>query len=104
MSANSKRKGNEGERAARKLLQDCGYLVVKSGGSLSELDIVAIGPNGTRGIRVKVSTDNQIMQPAKLEAVRESLRDLPRPPNFTYEIWVRLKKGRAWFWHTEVVH
>ena len=105
MSNNSKRKGNEGERLARKLLQDCGYLVVKSGGSLSEVDIVAIGNNDVRGIQVKVSSDSRMFQPAKLEAVRETLYDLPRPPSFSYEIWIRYKKkgDRKWYWHQEVV-
>ena len=103
MSNNSKRKGTEGERLARKLLQDCGYLVVKSGGSLSELDIVAIGSNGVRGIQVKVSRDSRMFQPARLEAVRETFYDLPLPPNFSYEIWIRYKKGNRWHWHTEVV-
>ena len=100
---NNKRKGSDGERIAKKLLEAAGYVCTKAAASLGAVDLIAIGPTGVRCIQVKVSSSSEMLQPARLQAVRETLYDLPRPANLTYEIWVRHKQANKWRWYTEVV-
>ena len=48
MGIKTKAKGSRRERQAKKELEDMGYLVTKSGGSLGDFDLIAISP-GERG-------------------------------------------------------
>jgi hypothetical protein len=76
-------------------LEKVGYLCIRSGASLSPVDVVAIGSQGVRLIQCKTDTAKRPLYPSELEIVRESLRDLPCPLGVTYEIWV-WRTGTGW--------
>ena len=50
---NAKAKGSRQERRSMALLEAAGYSCVKSGGSLGEWDVVALGPQGVVLVQVK---------------------------------------------------
>jgi Holliday junction resolvase len=50
---NAKQKGMRRERQCRELLEDDGYLVTKSGGSLGAFDVIAISEADVRCIQIK---------------------------------------------------
>lgn len=78
---NAKRKGTRGEHRAIKLLEACGYVVTRSGGSLGVFDLVAIGPRDIRCVQVKCGS-------ARLSAIeREAITGLMVPPNVSKEAW-----------------
>lgn len=95
--------GAAAERRAVRDLEAAGYVVVRAAGSLGPLDLVAIGPTGVRGIQVKRDSETRPMRPSELEAVREELRSLPRPPGVVYEVWVGRAVGRRWTWTMQEV-
>lgn len=96
MSAKSR--GTNCEHRAIRDLESAGYRCTRSAASLGELDIVAIGPQGVRGIQVKLDSPGRPLYPGELEAVREELRALPQPPGVVYELWVGRVVGRRFSW------
>lgn len=92
--------GAAAERRAVRDLEAAGYVVIRAAGSLGPLDLVAIGPCGVRAVQVKRDSDGRPLRPSELEAVREELRALPRPPGVVYEVWVGRTVGRRWQWIT----
>lgn len=94
----SYRRGRSAEYRAARDLERAGYLVIRSSGSHSPVDLVAIGPAGVRLIQVKVDSESRTLRPSELEAVREELRALPRPTGVTYELWVGRVVRRRWQW------
>jgi len=51
----NKRRGNEGERHVRAVLETQGYMVTKAGGSLGAADLIAGKLNQTHAIQVKTN-------------------------------------------------
>lgn len=94
----SKAKGTDAEHRAMADLEAAGYRCTRSAASLGEVDIIAIGPLGVRGIQVKRDSPGRPLYPGELEAVREDLRALPRPAGVTYELWVGRVVRHRWTW------
>lgn len=94
----AKGRGTAAEHRAIRALEEAGYRVTRSAASLGELDLVAIGVNGVRGIQVKLDSEGRYLRPSELEAVREELRALPRPPGVVYELWVGRVVQRRFVW------
>lgn len=98
------RRGIGAERRARRELEAAGYRVTRAAGSLGAVDLVAVGPLGVRGIQVKRDSPERPLRPSELEAAREELRALPRPPGVSWELWVgRVVGGRFRWIRQEVV-
>lgn len=91
-------RGRDAEYRAARDLERAGYVVIRSAGSHTPVDLVAIGPAGVRLIQVKVDSESRTLRPSELEAVREELRSLPRPPGVTAELWVGRVVRRTWHW------
>jgi len=68
-------------------LEHVGYFCVRSAGSHSPVDVVAVGPAGIRLIQIKRAKDGYL-SPGELETAREQLRTLPCPAGVSREIWV----------------
>jgi Holliday junction resolvase len=96
-------RGRRAEYRAAADLERAGYLVIRSSGSHSPVDLVAVGPSGVRLVQVKTDSESRMLRPSELEAVREELRALPRPPGVAYELWVGRTVGRRWQWITREV-
>ncbi|RKX61380.1 MAG: hypothetical protein DRP29_00605 [Thermodesulfobacteriota bacterium] len=86
---NTKRKGIEAERRAKKILEQAGYLVIRSSASLGPFDLVAIGTHGTlRLIQVKKGTQ-------ATRAEREALAELASKfKNASVEYWFFPEKSK----------
>jgi len=91
-------KGRRAEYRAATDLERAGYLVIRSSGSHSPVDLVAVGPSGVRLIQVKTDSDSRPLRPSELEAVRDELRGIVRPPNVSCELWVGRKVNGRWQW------
>ena len=87
------RRGYLAERKAAKVLEQAGYVVARTAGSHSPFDVVAVGPNGVRLIQVKRVKEGGIA--AALEAAREEIRQVPKVPGVSREVWVWLD-GKGW--------
>lgn len=94
----SYRRGRSAEYRAARDLERAGYVVIRSAGSHTPVDLVAIGPAGVRLIQVKVDSESRSLRPSELEAVRDELRSIPRPPGVTVELWVGRVIRRTWHW------
>lgn len=66
---NPKAKGSRNERRSRALFEAAGYRCIKSGGSLGEWDVVAIGPKGVILCQVK---SNDWPGTLEMDELRES--------------------------------
>lgn len=86
------RRGYLAERKAAKVLEP-GYVVARTAGSHSPFDVVAVGPNGVRLIQVKRVKEGGFT--AILEAAREEIRQVPKVPGVSREVWVWLD-GKGW--------
>ena len=77
-----KEKGRKRELRARRMLEECGFEVVRAAGSHGLFDLVAISSKGIRLIQVKT---NRKPPPAEMEALREF-----KAPGCcaTKEVWV----------------
>jgi Holliday junction resolvase-like predicted endonuclease len=75
MIRNAKRKGSRAEHRTMALLESAGYRCMRSGGSLGEWDIIAIGTVDTVLVQVKCNR-----RPGTLEML--ALRDFKTPPNY----------------------
>ncbi len=76
----NKQKGSRRERQVKKMLEDTGYLVVKSGASLGLFDLIALGDKQCRLIQVK----SNWCSPAE----REGIEEFDAPSYCTKELWV----------------
>ena len=92
---NRARKGAGVELMAKKHLEQAGYLVLRSSGSHSPVDIVAMDHTGTRWRQGKSDTDSRTMRPSEMEVVREELREIPHPDNASLELWI-YRTGYGW--------
>jgi hypothetical protein len=100
----SYRRGRKAEYCAARDLERAGYVVIRSAGSHSPVDLVAVGPAGVRLVQVKVDSESRTLRPSELEAVREELRALPVPPaGVTRELWVGRVVRRRWEWIVQEV-
>lgn len=93
-----KARGTDAEHRCMADLEAAGYRCTRSAASLGEVDVVAIGPLGVRAIQVKRDSPTRTFRPSEMEAVREELRALPKPPGVTYEIWIGRVVGRRFTW------
>jgi len=91
---NRKGRGTRREHAVIDLLEQQGYLCVRSAASESPLDIIAFGPNHIRCIQVKSRLDG--VRPSEIEMAKDAMLDLPRFPGVSYEIWSYRKDGSRW--------
>lgn len=73
-------------------------MVIRSAGSHTPVDLVAVGPSGVRLVQVKLDSVSRPLRPVELEAAREELRAVPRPPGATAELWVGRVVGRRFTW------
>jgi len=78
----TKRKGIRAERRAKRILEQTGYLVIRSSASLGPFDLVAIGPHGSLRL-IQVKKGKQLNS-----AEREALLELAsRFKNASVEYW-----------------
>jgi len=87
------RRGYVAERKAVKVLEAAGYVVARTAGSHSPFDVVAVGPGGVRLIQVKRVKFGRIR--VTVEAALEELRQVPKLPGVSREIWVWVD-GDGW--------
>lgn len=92
------RRGALAELRAARALEEAGYLVIRSAGSHSPVDLVAVGPAGIRLVQVKLDSGLRQLRPGELDAVREELRTVPRPAGATVELWVGRVVQRRFTW------
>ena len=81
------RRGADAERRARKLLEACGFEVVRSAASKGVVDLVAWNGQTLRLVQVKYRCYASSVE-------REVLQLLPRPPGATVEIWRFVERRR----------
>lgn len=81
------------ERRAVKVLEQAGYVVARTAGSHSPFDVIAINANGVRLIQVKRVKEGGFT--AILEAAKEEIRQVPKVPGVSREVWVWLD-GKGW--------
>jgi hypothetical protein len=81
------RRGADAERRARKLLESCGYVVVRSAASKSPIDLVAFNAHGVRLIQVKYRCNLSGIE-------REALQLMPRAPGTSVECWRYVPRHR----------
>lgn len=78
-------KGARFENEARKILEEAGWLVMRSAGSKGSFDLAAFGGRGTRLIQVK-SKNATAEERRALELVAVTL-----PRSITVELWERVR-------------
>ena len=82
-------------RRVTKILEGRRYIVIKTTDPSSVLDFVGIRQSDIVGIKLLISPHNNIPNVQKL---RENLRKINAPANFTKEIWVwEHKRGFHYF-------
>ena len=86
-------KGRATEYWARDKLRQSGYLVVRSAGSKTPIDLVAIGALEVRLIQVKRVQGEKC---PSFAAELAELSALEVPPNCVKELWVFVEGKRAW--------
>ena len=84
------RRGVETERKIMAILEEAGYVAVRTAGSHGPVDVIGIGPNSIRCIQAKRTKKGTFSYEQELD----QLRQLPRNPHVSYELWVwRDNKG-----------
>lgn len=76
-------KGRAFENEARKLLEEAGWMVMRSAGSKGHFDLAAFGGFGTRLIQVK-GRKATLSELTKLKAIADTL-----PSSVSVEVWER---------------
>lgn len=89
-----KARGTRREHAAIDDLERMGYTVMRSAASESPIDICALGPSNIKFIQVKSRESG--VRPGELEMALEALRDFPRLPGVSYEVWTYRKYEGRW--------
>lgn len=84
MARTNYERGVEIERKAIQQLEQVGYIALRSAGSHSSFDVVAINPNGIRLIQCKREKDKL----GKWDLLLEQLSEIKVPFNATKELWV----------------
>jgi hypothetical protein len=104
MSAGAKKKGTRRESEAKAILEELGYAVTKSGGSLGEFDLVAVPAMTekwtplpeprTRLIQVK----SNICPPGERNALFlwAAFYEALYPDRYAVEIWIKRDYAREW--------
>ena len=87
--------GYRAECRARNELRDRGYLVVRSAGSKTPFDLIAINKNEVIGVQVKVSPYRKTINPVKF---LNEMRALAVPEDFKMELWV-WETRRGWHYY-----
>lgn len=97
-----KARGTRREHAAIQALEKMGAIVVRSGASLSPIDIIALGPGNTvRLIQVKSRLDG--IRPSEREIAIDAMEDLPKGPGLiTRELWEYEKPKGSYRWQLTV--
>jgi hypothetical protein len=91
---NKKIKGTLKERKARDELRKEGYLVVRSSGSLSAFDIVAISKEHMRLIQIKATNNTKIKTDTLFKKTIDEIEKIEVPSNAIKELWVwRIRMG-----------
>jgi len=84
--------GARKELQAKKELEEEGYYVTKSGGSLGAFDLIAINEKIVRAIQVKSTKVNLGVK--KYSKDIRAMKEVKLPNNSTREIWIwKYKKG-----------
>ena len=87
-------RGVEKERLAIEQLETVGYKAMRTAGSHGIFDVVALGMTGIRFIQVKRGKEEcDVLYDCKL--AKEKMKDLPRLPNVSYEVW-GWHDGKGW--------
>lgn len=84
MSETNYQKGRRLEYRVKKHFEDKGYLVIRSAGSHSPIDLIAISPFEVVFIQVKSS----------YEAVKRVKREFPLPANCSFFACYPIKRGK----------
>lgn len=83
MIKNAKRKGSRAEHRCMRILEDAGYRCTRAAASLGLVDVIAVGPTGTRCVQVKAGT--KYLSGVEREQLTEWARTLP--PTTSVELW-----------------
>ena len=81
------RRGVETERKIMAILEEAGYVAVRTAGSHGPVDVIGIGPTGVRCIQAKRSKEPTGWE-SEFEQAMDTLRELPKIPSVSYECWV----------------
>ena len=97
------RKGRDAEYAARHVLQDRGFFVVRSAGSKTPFDLIAWNSEDLIFLQIKRTTipPNARGVSDRYHADLAGGREIPRPPNSHFHLWVMVPK-KGW-WRYEVL-
>jgi len=88
------KKGYRIETICRKELEELGFFTVRSGGSKTPVDIIAIDQNVVKLIQVKTKEFKQVTYPRD-ENIKK-LEQLRVPINCRKEVWVWKGKKKTW--------
>ena len=81
-------RGRETEYKIMEVLNKAGYITFRTAGSHGPFDVGGIAPNGSvRFIQSKRSKKDNSWK-SDFEKAVDQLRQLPRNPNISYEVWV----------------
>jgi len=81
------KRGRETEYKIVKIMEEAGYIALRTAGSHGPWDVMALGPTGLRLIQAKrVKKDGNWQH--DYEQAKEQLRQLPDHRDVSYEIWV----------------
>ena len=83
MTNTNYRMGAHLEREAKKMLEDQGYYVIRSAGSLGLFDLVAFNKQFTRFIQVRKNRDLSRRE-------KDAIRLVPVAPGVKKEFWVKV--------------
>ncbi len=86
---NRARKGAQGERDVRALLERKGYYVTRSAGSKGKADLVA--SNCVTLLYVQVKTGR-----ASLIKAAQEVRSIPAPDGSLFQVWVKRPRTNEW--------
>jgi Holliday junction resolvase len=90
------RRGARKEWDVMKDLEAEGYTVIRSAGSHSFCDVIAVDAALTRFIQIKVTKRKQ-----RFLKLQQELATIPRPPQSTIELWVWLT-GKGWYFRNRL--
>lgn len=97
---NLKTRGTRYERQAKRELENSGFKVVRSAGSLGETDLIAYNKECIKLIQVKATKNMRAKIPLLFVEDIERLKNLPAPPLSTKELWCwRDRRG----WQKEII-
>jgi len=85
------RLGADAEMRVVQILRDEGWQVIRSAGSKSPFDVIAMGPSGGIAVQVKRSARGTKSYTEELEEIQAAAECLP--PEMTVELWVYNIRG-----------